>query len=73
MPASHACCRVPSQSETLVVHGQASLPLKHAIAAVPAIIQVSLPDALAVLLRSLAFFESPPGPPPSCSSSVLRI
>lgn len=73
MPASHTCCQAPIYPETVVVQGGANLPLKNAIAAVPAKVQVSLPDLLAAPEASHAFSESPPGQPPSCSSSVLRI
>jgi hypothetical protein len=73
MPASHACCRAPAQSEPAVLQGQANLPLRNAIVAVPATTHVSWPVVLATPLNSLGSLESPPGPPPSCSSSVLRI
>jgi hypothetical protein len=73
MPASHACCRAPAQSEPAVLQGQANLPLRNVIVAVPATIQVPWPAFVATSLRCQGFLESPPGPPPSCSSSVLRI
>jgi hypothetical protein len=72
MPASHACCQPPTYPETVVVQGQAS-PLKNVISAVPTTIRVQLPALLATSSRCLASLESPPGKPPSCSSSVLRI
>jgi hypothetical protein len=73
MPASHACCQAPAHPETIVVQGQANLPLKNAVAAVPAIPHFHGPSVCATSLRSLAFFESPLDLPPFCSSSVLRI
>lgn len=72
MPASHACCQAPTYPEPVVLQGQAS-PLKNAITAVPATIGVHLPAVLATSSGCLAFLESPPGQPPSCPSSVLRI
>ncbi len=72
MPASHACCQAPTYPEVVVVRGLAS-PLKNAIAAVPAAIGIHLPAVLATSSRCLASLGSPPGQPPSCSSSVLRI
>ena len=73
MSASHGCCRALNHPEALVVQGQANLPSKNVIAAVPTTTHVHLPAVIATSLRSLAFCESPPGQPPSCSSSVLRI
>jgi len=73
MPASHACCHAPSRPETVVVQGQASLPLKHVIAAIPAIARVCLPNVLSASLARVAFLESPPGETPPRSPSVLRI
>jgi len=72
MPASHACCQAPTYPEPVVLQGQAS-PLKNAIAAVPNTIGVQLPAVLATSSRCLASLESPPGQPPSCSPSVLRV
>jgi hypothetical protein len=73
MPASHACCRAPAQSEPAVLQGQANLPLRNAIVAVPATTHVLWPAVAATSLRSAGLLESPPGSPPTCSSSVLRI
>ncbi len=73
MPASHTCCQTPIYPETVVVQGQANLPLKNAIAALPANTHAHLPAAIAISSRCLAFFESPPGQAPSRSSPVLRI
>jgi len=73
MPSSHACCHAPNHQEALVVQEQGNLPLKNAIAAVPATTHVRGPFVLAVSLRPLAFCESPPGQLPSRSSSALRI
>jgi hypothetical protein len=72
MPSGHACCQGPIYPEAVVVQGQAS-PLKNATAAVPTTIGVHLPAVLAASSRCLASPGSPPGQPPSCSSSVLRI
>jgi len=73
MPASHGCCRAPNHPEALVVQGQANLPPKNVVAAVPNTTHLHLPAVIATSLMSLAFCESPPGQPLSCSSSVLRI
>ncbi|MGD0791450.1 MAG: hypothetical protein ABR920_06735 [Terriglobales bacterium] len=73
MPASHTCCQAPIYPETVVAQGQANLPLKNAIAALPATTYSHLPAVIATSSRSLAFLESPPGLAPSRSSSVLRI
>ena len=73
MPASHSCCHVTDHPETMVVQGQANLPLKNAIAAVPAIPYVCLPAVILTSSKCLAFFESPPGQSPTGSLSVLRI
>jgi hypothetical protein len=73
MPASHSCCQAPAHPETVVEKGQANLPLKNVVAAVPATPHIQGPSDPATSLRSLAFFESPPDLPPFCSSSVLRI
>ena len=73
MPASHACCRVPSRPETVVVQAQVNSPVKHPIAVVPAKIEISLHDAHALSEASLAFSESPPDQPLFSLSSVLRI
>jgi hypothetical protein len=72
MPASHACCHAPTHPESVVVQGQANLPLKNVIAAVLATTHVHGPAVLAGSSRSLAFLESPPQAP-SRSSSVLRV
>lgn len=72
MPASHACCQAPTYPETVVVQQPAS-PLKNATSAAPTTTHVHLPAFAATPLRCPAFFESPPGQLPSCSSSVLRI
>ena len=73
MPASHSCCQAPNRQETLVLQGQADLPLRNAIAVVPDAIHVHLSAVVATSSRCLAFLESPPNQPQSCSSSVLRI
>jgi hypothetical protein len=73
MPTSHACCQAPIYPETVVVQGGTNLPLKNTIAALPTTTYAHLFALVAASSRCFAYFESPPGKAPSCSSSVLRI
>jgi hypothetical protein len=73
MPATHACCQAPIHPETVVTPGRTNSPRKNMVAAVPAMARVLLPAVNTIPLRSLAFFESPPGQAAPGSSSVLRI
>jgi hypothetical protein len=73
MPASHACCTPSHQQETVVIHGQVSLLLKHAVGALAPSLDAPVPDLSSVSARLLLPGESPPIPLFPSSVAVLRI
>ena len=72
MPASHACCQDPSRPDVLV-QGQATLLLKHAVVVATVPVPIVLADVAAKPALSSSLFPSPPGESPPGSSTVLRI